>query len=203
MIVSKLKLYNMEMCDSLEQVISILNTDLHEHNMSKISKESNKKGRALISPKSLNAGYSRLFKKQGFAKHRPFKDTSCEIDFFKDGIGIEIQLGKYAYVIYDIYAKLRPCFFNDTLKFGVEVLPTKVMYDKMSNGVANFETEIKKLDRCSIDFPLAVLGVEPTNEIELPSLEHLFSTDERFSYKENNRAERIRNQRLDSLEDLI
>jgi hypothetical protein len=48
---------------------------------------------------------------------------------------------------------------------------------------------------------MTVDRIDPNKRVELPSLEHLFSTDERFSYKENNRAERIRNQRLDPLED--
>jgi hypothetical protein len=164
MIVSKMKLYNMEICDSLKEIIFILNSDFEKQHIPKISEEFNKKGRSLISPKSLNAGYSESFNKMGFVKYRPFKDSSCEIDFFKDGVGIEIQFGKYSYIIYDIYAKLRPCFFNDTLKYGIEVVPTKAMCDKMSNGVGNFETEVKKLDRCSIDFPLAILGIETTNE---------------------------------------
>ena len=44
--------------------------------------------------------------------------------------------------------------------------------------------------------------IDPNKRFDLPSLEHLFSTDERVSYKETNRAEGIRNRRLDPLEEL-
>lgn len=44
--------------------------------------------------------------------------------------------------------------------------------------------------------------IDPNKRFDLPSLEHLFSTDERVSYTETNRAEDIRNRRLDPLEDL-
>ena len=44
--------------------------------------------------------------------------------------------------------------------------------------------------------------IDPNIRFDLPSLEHLFSTDERVSYLETNRAEGIRNRRLDPLEDL-
>jgi hypothetical protein len=44
--------------------------------------------------------------------------------------------------------------------------------------------------------------IDPNIRFDLPSLEHLFSTDERVSYTETNRAEDIRNRRLDPLEDL-
>ena len=44
--------------------------------------------------------------------------------------------------------------------------------------------------------------IDPNIRFDLPSLEHLFSTDERVSYLETNRAEGIRNRRLDPLDDL-
>ncbi len=175
MIASKMRLYNMEMCDSLEEIVSILNTEFSGNYMSKISKESTRKGRSQLSPHSLNSQYSKVFKSNGFVEYCPFKNSKDEIDFFKDGVGVEIQFGKYAYVMYDIFSKLRPCTLDGTLKFGVEVIPTKNMYDRMSTGVANFDAEVVRLDRCSIDFPLAVIGIEPTKEIESPnSIENFF-----------------------------
>ena len=45
-------------------------------------------------------------------------------------------------------------------------------------------------------------SIDPNKRVDLPSLEHLFSTDERVSYKETNRAEGIRNRHLNSLEEL-
>ena len=45
-------------------------------------------------------------------------------------------------------------------------------------------------------------SIDPDKRVELSSLEHLFSSDERFSFKENNRAEDIRNRHLTPLEDL-
>ena len=45
-------------------------------------------------------------------------------------------------------------------------------------------------------------SIDPNKRYDLPSLEHLFSSDEQFSFKENNRAEDIRNRHLNPLEDL-
>ena len=44
--------------------------------------------------------------------------------------------------------------------------------------------------------------IDPNKRFVLPSLEHLFPTDERVSYKETNRAEDIRNRDLNPLEHL-
>jgi hypothetical protein len=174
MIVSKLKLYNMDMCPELNDVITLLNTDLSDYYDIKICEESRGKGRELVSPKSLNVGYNNVFEKQKFKKYRPFGDSNCEIDFFKNGVGVEIQFGKYAFVFYDIFSKFRPCYFNKDLKFGVEVIPTKTLLDSMSTGPANFELEVKKLNRSKVDFPLAVLGIDLTVESKHNTLEDFF-----------------------------
>lgn len=47
---------------------------------------------------------------------------------------------------------------------------------------------------------MTVKDIDPNKRFELPSLEHLFESTERFSYKETNRAERIRNNHLTPLE---
>ena len=172
MIVSASKLYNMEMCPELDEVISLLNTDLSDYYDIKICKESRSKGRELVSPTSLNMGYDSVFKKAKYLKFKPFGDSHCEIDFFKEGVGVEIQFGKYAFVIYDIFAKFRPCYFNNVLKFGVEVIPTKTLLGSMSTGPANFEMEVNKLNRSNVDFPLAVLGVDLTVESKSTDLTH-------------------------------
>ena len=46
-------------------------------------------------------------------------------------------------------------------------------------------------------------SMDPNKRFELPSLEHLFESTERFSYKETNRAERIRNNHLNPLEEIM
>jgi hypothetical protein len=89
-----------------------------------------------------------------------FKQT----DFVKDGIAVEVQFGKYAFVAFDLFVKHLLFFSGGIINVGIEVLPTKKMQAQMSSGVAYYEGEVYNVlrhGRGNPPVPLLVLGIEP------------------------------------------
>lgn len=89
-----------------------------------------------------------------------FKQT----DFVKDGIAIEVQFGKYAFVAFDLFVKHLLFYSGGVINVGIEVLPTKNMQSLMSSGVAYFEGEVYNVlrhGRGNPPVPLLILGIEP------------------------------------------
>jgi len=89
-----------------------------------------------------------------------FKQT----DFVKDGIAIEVQFGKYAFVAFDLFVKHLLFYSGGLINVGIEVLPTKKMQSQMSSGVAYYEGEVYNVlrhGRGNPPVPLLVLGIEP------------------------------------------
>ena len=114
----------------------------------------------LWSPKSLNEGYKNIFNLNDYKSLKPFQDE-CEIDFYKDRIGIEIQFGKYAFMGYDIFSKM-PIFYNKGLiKCGIELVLSNTMLKDMSTGVSSFNQivmDIKARGESDLDIPVLILG---------------------------------------------
>ena len=89
-----------------------------------------------------------------------FKQT----DFVKEGIAIEVQFGKYAFVAFDLFVKHLLFYSGGIINVGIEILPTKKMQQQMSSGVAYFEGEVYNVlrhGRGNPPVPLLVLGIEP------------------------------------------
>jgi len=87
-----------------------------------------------------------------------------QTDFIKNGIGIEVQFGKYAFVAYDFFVKHMTFFISGDINVGVEIIPTSKMLKDMDSGPANYEGEIFNLYRQGRNtpaVPLWVLGIEP------------------------------------------
>jgi len=147
----------------------------------KKSKEKTMKGKILFSPKKLN----KVFKKEFFKRDWDSKRVLCEystnyytshytaktlnkgafreMDFVKGNLGVEVQFGKYAFMVYNVCAKMT--IFNKLgfIKAGVEIVPVKQFADEMSSGVSYFEQFIWDLEKrgvSNIDIPVLVLGVD-------------------------------------------
>jgi len=163
MIIENIELINCDKNIKLSKIISFLETDLSSHFYFKKSLELKSKGRELVSPKSINEGYKNIFNKNGYASLKPFGDE-CEVDFYKDRVGIEIQFGKYAFVIYDLFAKFKVCYENDIIDLGVEVIPSKNLAKNMSSGVPSFPSVMRSINRMNIDFPVCLFGINLKNE---------------------------------------
>lgn len=87
-----------------------------------------------------------------------------QTDHVKNGIAIEVQFGKYAFVAYDLFVKHLAFYSGRVINVGVEILPTKRMQQEMSSGVAFYEGELHNIlrhGRTSPPVPLVILGVEP------------------------------------------
>jgi hypothetical protein len=87
-----------------------------------------------------------------------------QTDFVKDGIAVEVQFGKYAFVAFDLFVKHLLFYSGGIIDLGIEVLPTKKMQSNMSSGVAYFEGEVYNIlrhGRSNPPVPLLILGIEP------------------------------------------
>lgn len=87
-----------------------------------------------------------------------------QTDFVKNGIAVEIQFGKYAFVAFDLFVKHLLFYSGGVINLGVEILPTKKMQSNMSSGVAYYEGEVYNLlrhGRNNSPVPLLILGIEP------------------------------------------
>jgi Restriction endonuclease BglII len=91
------------------------------------------------------------------------KGAFREMDFVKRKLGVEVQFGKYSFMVYNVAAKMtifRNLGFIDT---GIEVVPVKAMADEMSSGVSYFEQfiwDLEKRGKADIDIPVLIIGID-------------------------------------------
>ncbi len=171
------KNYAVELKD-VQTIISSINAKEHK---TKTSKEKTMTGKMLFSPSSLNKAFREEFNQRNWQRKRvtcDYKDYNFyasdytpvvspakpfrEMDFLKNNVGVEVQFGKYAFMVYNVCAKMT-IFHN--LKFinvGIEIVPLKEFADEMSTGVSYFEQIVWDLEQrgvADIDIPVLVLGV--------------------------------------------
>jgi hypothetical protein len=87
-----------------------------------------------------------------------------QTDFVKDRVAVEVQLGKYAFVAYDLFVKHLAFYVGDRIDVGVEILPMKALQSQMSSGVAYYEGEfynVVRQGRGVPAVPLVILGIVP------------------------------------------
>ncbi|MEJ5241654.1 MAG: BglII/BstYI family type II restriction endonuclease [Anaerolineales bacterium] len=146
----------------------------------KISREKTMPGRMLYSPQALNRAFTREFKARGWQKFRvwceypteyytpgfspdnPAKGSFREMDFVKNRVGVEVQFGKYAFMVYNVCAKMTIFHKLGAVDVGVEIVPIKRFADEMSSGVSFFEQFVWDLEQrgvADIDIPVLILGV--------------------------------------------
>jgi hypothetical protein len=85
-----------------------------------------------------------------------------EMDYVKDKVGVEVQFGKYAFMVYNVCAKMTIFHNLDVIDVGVEIVPIKDLAAEMSTGVSYFEQIVWDLEHrgvADIDIPVLVLGV--------------------------------------------
>ena len=141
----------------------------------KKSREKNKMGRMLYNPRQLNKDFLDLFRSYGWSELRDrftieipnyalkVKGAYKQVDFKKDKVLCEVQLGKYAFMFYDL-AKFQYFYNKGLAKVGVEIVPCHKLKKEMSSGVSFGEQLIYDLDRIGRNFPqvpVKVILVEP------------------------------------------
>lgn len=86
-----------------------------------------------------------------------------QTDFVKDRIAVEVQLGKYAFVAFDLFVKHMAFFVNDQIDLGIEILPMKSLQSRMSSGPGYYEGELYNLIRQGRGVPavpLVIVGID-------------------------------------------
>jgi len=164
--------------DEIYEIISIVDAN---HHKTKESEEKTMPGRLLYSPESLNEA----FKIEFYSRNWQSKRVRCEypiayytknyqpkeikgvpfreMDFIKEGLGVEVQFGKYAFMVYNVCGKMtifKNLGFIDT---GLEVVPMKKLAGEMSSGVSYFEQFVWDLENrgvSNIDIPVLILGID-------------------------------------------
>lgn len=143
----------------------------------KISEEKTMMGRALYSPKALNKEFRSLFEKKGWKtgklaripvktyvpeiakEHKGFR----EMDAIKNGVGVEVQFGKYAFMVYNVAAKMTIFSNQGLIDCGIEIVPMLSLANEMSTGVSYFEqikTDLEMRGVSNIDIPVLILGID-------------------------------------------
>jgi hypothetical protein len=99
----------------------------------------------------------------GYEPKRLRKGAFREMDFVKRKLGVEVQFGKYSFMVYNVAAKMtifKNLSFIDT---GIEIVPVKNLADEMSSGVSYFEQFVWDLEKrgvSNIDIPVMIIGID-------------------------------------------
>jgi len=146
----------------------------------KTSREKTMPGRTLYSPRALNRAFTKEFERRGWKKHKVRCDYSAEyyvpgfapgnsskgafreMDFVKNHVGVEVQFGKYAFMVYNVCAKMTIFHKMGVIDVGIEIVPIKLFAEEMSTGVSYFEQFVWDLEHrgvADIDIPVLILGV--------------------------------------------
>ena len=148
----------------------------------KISHEPKKQGLELFSPVRVNAAFKQEFASydwdhkserciypvnyytSDYQPKQPLPVAFREMDFVKNKVGVEIQLGKYAFMVYNVCAKMTIFHKLGHIDVGIEVVPLKELALQMSSGVSYFEQFVWDLEQrgvSDIDIPVLILGIVP------------------------------------------
>lgn len=94
----------------------------------------------------------------------PLYPSFNQTDFVKNKIAVEVQLGKYFAVTYDLFVKHLSFYTGQIIDVGIEIVPMKKMQKEMSSGPPWFEKEVHNVlrhGRTNPPVPLLILGIEP------------------------------------------
>jgi hypothetical protein len=86
-----------------------------------------------------------------------------EMDAVKEKVGVEVQFGKYAFMVYNVCAKMTIFHKHEIIDYGIEIVPVKSLQRDMSTGVAFFEQFVWDLDErgvSNLDIPVLIIGIE-------------------------------------------
>jgi hypothetical protein len=161
----------------VEDVIGLVASADHK---TKTSREKTMAGRMLFSPGDLNRAFKKHFigrgwrtvrvpseyttkyYRQGYKPKAAGQGAFREMDFVKEHLGVEVQFGKYAFMVYNVCAKMTIFHNLRIIDTGIEIVPVKEFADEMSTGVSYFEQFVWDLERrgvADIDIPVLVYGI--------------------------------------------
>jgi hypothetical protein len=161
----------------VEQIIASVDSEKFKI---KTSLEKTMAGKTLYSPRELNKAFKAEFEARGWRKYkvrceypdqyytsanttqRISKGAFREMDFVMNHVGIEVQFGKYAFMVYNVCAKMTIFHNLGVIDVGIEIVPIKIFADDMSTGVSYFEQFVWDLEHrgiADIDIPVLILGM--------------------------------------------
>lgn len=164
--------------EEIHQIIAGINAAAHK---TKISKEKTMRGRKLYAPLKLNTSFRKGFSHfgwetirvkcdyptnlyvRGYTPSKLNKGAFREMDFVKERVGVELQFGKYAFMVYNVCAKMTIFHNLGYIDAALEIVPVKKFADEMSSGVSYFEQfawDLQARGVADIDIPVLVLGVD-------------------------------------------
>ena len=164
----------------VEQTIGIVDASKCRN---KVSKEKTMGGKLLYSPQELNKKFKKEFYNLDWKNYRVFCNYSTQyyskefnskplnsgtfrdMDFVKQRLGVEVQFGKYSFMVYNVCAKMTIFKNLDVIDAGIEIVPVKSMADDMSSGVSYFEQFVWDLETrgvSDIDIPVLIIGISPS-----------------------------------------
>jgi hypothetical protein len=164
----------------VEEIHQIIGSISSAYHLTKVSKEKTMPGRRLYEPRALNSTFKEEFRARGWRalripceypmdfyvdNYRPESLGSGvfrEMDFVKEKLGVEVQFGKYAFMVYNVCAKMTIFRNFGHIDAGVEVVPTKLFADQMSTGVSYFEQIVWDLETrrvADLDIRVLILGI--------------------------------------------
>jgi hypothetical protein len=146
----------------------------------KKSTEKTMPGKMLYSPVALNAAFKKFLFAKGWINHKEkceysdafyiagYKPTRTrgayrDMDFVKERLGVEVQFGKYAFMVYNVCAKMTIFHNLGIIDAGIEIVPVKKFADNMSTGVSYFEQftwDLEQRGVADIDIPVLILGID-------------------------------------------
>ena len=154
----------------LEEIYEVISkVDLSKYK-TKVSKEKTMPGQMLYSPIELNKAFKKEFESFNWSSYKqnrislPFGNGAFrEMDFIKNKLGVEVQFGKYAFMAYNVSAKMTIFHNKGFIDAGVEIVPMKKMADQMSSGVSYFEQikwDLEARGVADIDIPVVIMGID-------------------------------------------
>ena len=168
----------------IQAIINAIDASLYK---TKESTEKTMMGKMLFSPMELNKAFKREFAKPengGWSNHKVLCDYSYgeytedyiksqntrgqpfrDMDFVKPNtkLGIEVQFGKSAFMVYNVCAKMTIFSKMGVIDTGIEIVPVKNFADEMSTGVSYFEQfawDLEHRGTSNIDVPVLILGID-------------------------------------------
>lgn len=165
----------------IEAAIRAIDSSLYK---TKESVEKTMMGKMLFSPAEINKAFKRELGKTGWAHHKvncdyeqgeyldgyiPAKESHVkpfrDMDFVKSGtkLGVEVQFGKYAFMVYNVCAKMTIFSNMGLIDTGIEIVPVKHFADEMSTGVSYFEQfawDLQHRGTSNIDIPVLIIGID-------------------------------------------
>jgi len=157
--------------EGIKEIISLVDAPRFK---TKISKEKTMHGRKLFAPIEFNKEFTRLFELKGWQKSRISVRTTVpeigqyhegfrEMDMVKNKLGVEIQFGKYAFMVYNVLAKMTIFARRGVIEAGVEIVPMLSLAENMSTGVSYYQqmkTDLECRGESNIDIPVLILGID-------------------------------------------